>query len=667
MKVFAFPLSKITLAFVAGLILSLYFPLALNYALTLTVTSFAIALVLNRWTKTSFGQIAFSIAVLLTTISTAFAVRSLNDDRHHSEHYIHLSHDNDSGIIFNLREKLRTTKSGQRYIVNIESINRQNATGKITVTIRNADSLPLKIGDRLIAYTKIITNRPPLNPGQFDYGKYLANKGIYGQIFIDPKTSKKIGTVDNMWSWADRYRTKVVQKLADEGFNEAELHVVAALILGQQQEISPEIIKNYQFAGAVHILSVSGLHIGMIALMLGFLLNQLPNTPGSRLIKAITIIAVLWIFGLIAGFSPSVVRSVTMFSFLTVGNYLRRSTNIYHTLLVSALVILFVEPSFLVDVGFQLSYAALFFILWMQPMFDSMWSPQNRLVKYFWDILTVSFAAQIGTLPLSIFYFHQFPGLFFITNLLIIPWLSIIMSIGVAVIILAAFGTAIPFLLWLLEWSIWLLNQIIAWIASFESFIFQDIPLEIGSMLLLYTLIVSLALFCTEKKCYNLAISLVVIATLQLTNIFKTQSTRNTDESLIMYSPRSSLILDRRGNNLTVFSRDSVNLDQLSSYTLSSHLTSIKEKKLSNLIYVRKKILIIDSASVILPSMKPDVVLLTQSSRVNLERLIDDLKPAEIVADASNYRSSISRWEETCRKKKIPFHSISEKGFYKIK
>src|SRR5690606_13156945 len=131
-----------------------------------------------------------------------------------------------------------------------------------------------------------------------------ANKGIYGQIFIDPKTSKKIGTVDNMWSWADRYRTKVVQKLADEGFNEAELHVVAALILGQQQEISPEIIKNYQFAGAVHILSVSGLHIGMIALMLGFLLNQLPNTPGSRLIKAITIIAVLWIFGLIAGFSP---------------------------------------------------------------------------------------------------------------------------------------------------------------------------------------------------------------------------------------------------------------------------------------------------------------------------------------------------------------------------
>ena len=181
-------------------------------------------------------------------------------------------------------------------------------------------------------------------------------------------------------------------------------------------------------------------------LFVTFILKPLPNTKRGSFIKLLIILASLSIFGIIAGLAPSVVRSVTMFSFVAIGNHLRRSVNIYHTLLVSILIILLFEPSFLFDVGFQLSYIALFFIIWLQPLLASIWLPKNKITKYIWDILTVSFAAQIGTLPLSIYYFHQFPGLFFVTNLVIIPLLSIIMVLGVLVMVLAAFGY-VPFFL----------------------------------------------------------------------------------------------------------------------------------------------------------------------------------------------------------------------------
>jgi competence protein ComEC len=143
------------------------------------------------------------------------------------------------------------------------------------------------------------------------------------------------------------------------------------------------------------------------------------------------------LFGIVAGLAPSVVRSVTMFSFVAIGQHLRRSVNIYHTLLGSILLILLVQPKFLFDVGFQLSYLALFFILWLHPLLSRLLEPKNKILKYIWEILSVSFAAQIGTLPLSLYYFHQFPGLFFITNLVIIPLTGFIMGLGVVVMVLA--------------------------------------------------------------------------------------------------------------------------------------------------------------------------------------------------------------------------------------
>ena len=445
-----------------------------------------------------------------------------------------------------------------------------------------------------------------------------------------------------------------------------------ALILGQQQEIAPEILKDYQYAGAVHILSVSGLHVGFILLFLTFLLKPIGNTKtGSVLKLGITLLS-LWSFALLTGLSPSIIRSATMFSFIGIGIHLKRTVNIYHNLIVSMLLILLFKPSFLFDVGFQLSYLALFFIFWLQPILARIWLPKNRIVKYFWDIITVSFAAQIGTMPLSIYYFHQFPGLFFVTNLLILPLLGIIMAIGVVAIIIAAFNT-VPFIIAKsIELLISLLNSIIHWVSSIDTFVIKNISFSKEMLLSSYIVIILIILWIKKPIFKRLTVTFLSIVLLQIVFIFQKKDTQNKTEFIVFNSKKNTLITERIGDLVTVYSNDSILASVNDNLLIQSYLVGnscqIKNKKgVPNLLYFNShKIMIVDSSGIYSSEIKPDILILIQSPKINLHRLLTIYKPKVVVADGSNYKSYVKFWEATCRKEKIPFHNSNEKGFYKI-
>ena len=573
-----------------------------------------------------------------------------------------------------IREKLRSSSFSDRYIVLINSIDSENCSGKVLLNIRKDSLNPiLAIGSHVQFYGDFVKNTPAKNPNQFDYSKYLESKQIYAQLYADASELKTGSVIEkNVWYYTSRLRTKIIQNLEKNNFNKAELNVAIALILGQQQEISPDIIKDYQYAGAVHILSVSGLHIGFILLFVTFLLKPFPNTKRGSFIKLLIILLSLASFGLIAGLAPSVLRSVTMFSFVAIGMYLRRSTNIYHTLLVSMLLILLFEPSFLFDVGFQLSYVALFFILWLQPLLAQLWKPKNKIAIYFWDILTVSFAAQMGAFPLSIYYFHQFPGLFFVTNLVIIPFLSLIMALGVLVMVLAAFDCVPMFLSKSLEWSIFILNKIINSIASLEQFIIRDIPFNWQLLLSVNLVIIALILWFKKPSFNRLVFALVAVIIFQI-SYFETHLTiQNQRELVVFNSKKNTLITERNGENVILYANDSLMKIGLKNQALSNYLMGnfsrlTHKKRLGNLVYFNgNKILIVDSLGVYLNDIRPDIVVLTQSPKINLDRFLQTTKPKMIVADASNYKTIQKHWKVTCEKQKIPFHATSEKGFYKL-
>jgi competence protein ComEC len=362
-----------------------------------------------------------------------------------------------------------------------------------------------------------------------------------------------------------------------------------------------------------------------------------------------------------------------MFSFVAVGHYWRRSTNIYHTLVVSIFLILLFQPYFLFDVGFQLSYAALFFIVWLQPVLSNYWTPKNRILQFFWDIITVSFAAQIGTLPMSLYYFHQFPGLFFVTNLLILPLVSVIMLLGVMVMTIATF-TSLP--IWCikpLEWGISLMNSIIHWVASFESFIFTNIPSTFYLIIASYFFLIALVLWWKKNSFTRITFFFSSIIIFQLVLIKNKLDYGSSKEWVVLNASRKTIICQRIGNEIEVISNAIPNSEIVKNTVLQNYATGTfsaitKKSPLKNVAYFNgNRILILDSSSVYFPNKATDVLLLTASPKVNLERIIKNNRPKMVVADASNYKSLVTLWERTCNQQKIPFHSTREKGYFYIK
>jgi competence protein ComEC len=677
MKVLQFPLARITFAFVAGIIFAYFLkpiPSIVFVFLSITVLTF-IGTYFSNKRKTKF-QFHFGIATYLLAFSIGNLTQTVHTDSNQQNNYTHYKNIFDKKQTFNLtlREKLKNTAFNERYIAIINSIDQENSSGRMLLNIRK-DSLrhSFVIGNQLKINATLYKTTAQKNPNQFDYQQYLENKQIYAQLYAEPNEIQLSSEIKkDIWYYTAQLRTRIIQNLEKSKFNKKELNVAVALIMGQQQDIDPDIIQDYQYAGAVHILSVSGLHIGFILLFVTLLLKPFPNTKKSSFIKLLITLASLSLFGIIAGLAPSVVRSVTMFSFVAVGQYLRRSVNIYHTLLVSILLILLFQPSFLFDVGFQLSYTALFFIVWLQPLMAKLWKPKNKIQNYFWDILTVSFAAQIGTLPLSIYYFHQFPGLFFATNLIVIPLLGFIMSLGVLVMALATFNWTPFYPAKILEISILYLDKIIESIASFEQFIIKDIPLNVSLLIGSYLVIITTIITFEQKRFKNLVWAMLAIITLQLSAIATKWNVQNQGEFVVLNTPKNTQLIERNGAAVTLYANDSLlknikNNSLLSSY-LTANFSSLNHKqKLKNLIYFKgNKILLIDSTKICPKNIQPDVLILTQSPKINFDRLLRTLKPKIVVADASNYKLVQTKWKASCSQQKIPFHATSEKGFYKI-
>jgi len=676
MKILQFPLAKISLAFILGIVSFQYYrpsPIWAFGSILICLLLLIIFHFINK-TKNNF-KITFGVLTIITSFLLGITTSIIHNQTYNSYHYVNQIKEYEEQHLIQLviNEKLKNTLKNTRFISTLKSIDNKKTTGKVILNIRKPNLIDsLRIGSELKVVGILYKNRGSFNPNQFDYGKYLVNQEIYAQIYADITQIKIIGTQETIWSQFSNFRTKIIYNLELSNFNKAELNVLIALLLGQQQDISPEILKDYQYAGAVHILSVSGLHVGFILMFVTFLLKPLSNSRRNSFLKLAIIIISLWTFGILAGLSPSVVRSVTMFSFIAIGIHLRRSVNIFHTLLVSMLLILLWKPSFVFDIGFQLSYLALFFILWLQPMLSKIWQPKNRILTYIWDIVTVSTAAQIGAMPLSIYYFHQFPGLFFVTNIIVLPLLGIIMVVGLIGIILASFGS-VPFVVVQpLEYLIKLMNFIIHWVATFEDFIIKNISYNKEMLFASYFMIIFSILWFKRYDFQRLLLTLISIFSLQSIFIYNKFKVENTNELIVFNTKKNSIITERKKDLVTVYSNDSIleNIDNnlsVQSY-LVGNFSKIKEKKnIENLLFYKgKKILIIDSSTVYLENIKPDILIITNSPKLNIKRLFMKWKPQQVVVDGSNYKSYVRLWEATCKKEKIPFYNTNEKGFFRI-
>lgn len=677
MKTLNFIIIKLTFCLIAGILCAHYLKLSLLQTIYLS-TGLLIVLwianhLANRKLKKTiwFGLIAF-ISMFALGILTYSSHNQKNFPQHYSnnEHVIKAS---SNVITFIVKERLKPTKYHHKYIVEIASINEQSFRGKVLLNIHKTDSSTLlKADDVLLVYSDFQDIKNPLNPNQFNYKAYLEKQYIYHQLFTEQHLIFKINTKKkSIYGYADALRQTINERLNEYNFKPEELAIINALILGQRQDMDRDMYTEYANAGAIHILAVSGLHVGIILMMLNFVLKPLEKLKRGNLIKILCILILLWSFAVIAGLSASVTRAVTMFSIVAIAMHLKRPTNIYNTLSISIFILLLVKPMFLFDVGFQMSYLAVFAIVSIQPLLYKLWSPKWKVVDYFWQIFTVTMAAQIGVVPISLFYFHQFPGLFFISNLAIIPFLGLILGLGILVIILSLLNSLPDALANIYGMLINSMNQIVSWVSKQEAFLIKDISFDLMHVLVTYLLI--LALFFILRKLNYQRIILLMFSILILQSVMiYTKKKNNTEAFIIFHKSRYSILGKKNSNHLTLWHNlDSSTVKKekmLRDYNVGNFITSVRYDSLDNVYKTHHKtLLIIDSLGVYNVSFKPDYILLRHSPRINLKRIIDSIQPKLIIADGSNYKSYIQRWKATCLKEKLPFHQTSEKGAFIIK
>lgn len=638
-----------------------------------------------RARKLLFQDRIFGISSYLLIFITAVLVASTHMPENQASHYIHLSKteansDNLELMKVKVMEQLKPDLYNRKYVVKAESIFRLDNSkekliatktqGKLLLNIKN-DSLAkvLMPGTKIIIPFTPSPIKAPLNPFQFNYKDYLAHQKIASQIFLEYDrvlvlADKSFGIL----KIAGKLRTNILQKLKGYSFKPEEMAIIQALLLGQRQDISKETNQNYASSGAMHILALSGLHIGIILIILNWLLKPIGRFPKGKILKTLILLIILWSFALVSGFSPSVVRAVTMFSFLAIGLQLNRRTSAINSVFASLLILLILNPHYIFQVGFQLSYLAVLAIILLYPRINAWYVPRFKLDKILWNIISVSCAAQIGVLPISIYYFHQFPGLFIFSNLVILPFLGVLLGLGFLVIGLAMINALPEFLVAFYAKLIATLNAFVKFIAGQEAFIIDNIHLNSLSALSLYFVIGCGIYFMYTKNYRSIILTLLAISTFQISLLYA-NSRIPASELIVFHKNRESIIAVKEGEKFNIVGEH--DQEVASNYLIKDYQRNrlLEKLEFSNprniIVTPSKNLLIIDSSGVFdIPEYQSDFVLLQYAPKINLERLIHIKKPEIIIADGSNYPSYIQRWEATCIKQKIPFHFTGKKGAF---
>ena len=377
------------------------------------------------------------------------------------------------------------------------------------------DSLAILLGqgDRLVLAGSPSLIKAPMNPGAFDYRKWMASKGVHHSLYVTRDKWQLLNTPHgkSIRNFFEDVREKLRTTLLTFDIRDSEYAVISALVLGQRDDLDPELKNAFATAGAMHVLAVSGLHVGLIYLVAIRLLKLLFRKRRNNWIQLFIVVLLLWFYAALTGLSPSVLRAATMFTCIAVGETISRNSNTYNTLAASAFILLAIDPPILFQVGFQLSYIAVLGIVFLQPKLYALLPTQPWLLDKIWQLTTVSLAAQLATFPLGLYYFEQFPTYFLLSNFVAIPLATLILY-SCLVFFVASF---IPLIgepvAWLLKSETWLLNKSILAIESLPSSKATCEGISLLDTVGLYVVMLMVILFFLSKRFYHLLIALVAV------------------------------------------------------------------------------------------------------------------------------------------------------------
>jgi competence protein ComEC len=632
------PIALIGSAFGLGILLQEYFKLDLDY---LYLIGFGVTLIichLKRWYFPFSISVFFCFLVLGSMRLNPVLPKPITSETVHE---------------LVVTKAANTNTFGRQYIA--------LTSNKERILLQTNLAQPLIVGDRLLARAKLMPIQAPKNPMDFDFKTYMLRKGVRMKVNLDKTPYVALSPKESLGRWAYKLQQKLISQLKQTPLKQNNMALVMALVLGHKAELSEERIAQYQRAGAMHLLAISGLHIGIVLMLLRVLVRPLKSLKYGKALTTLIPVLLLWCFVLITGGSASVTRAVTMFTFLQLGLALARKNTGLQGVWVSFIILLFVNPRFIFDVGFQLSYAAVYGIVWMMPHWQRLFIKQHRAIRYLGDLFGVGIIAQVSILPISLYYFNQFPLLFWVSNLVLVPLLGFIITMAIAAVIMSFFPTFYP--------VYGFANRIfdsyqntVAWIAQWERFFIESIPFRSLDAALLGMTVVCLFVLLsrpTHKKMLLLGV-LSILFHLNLLVQWKPPL-----KGLIGHAYKNSLVLTvEKQIGIVHYAKKTKKIMQLATqFQLDNRLDSIRYQQLHN---SYDDLLVIDSLGIYTGVRAHNKVLLRQNPKIHLGDMIESIRPVIVIADGSNYPSFVKSWKATCEAKNTAFHSTATEGSYPL-
>ena len=680
------PFLRLLLPFIAGIVLQWHLQTDIKILWAILVISLLVVLgffLIPFFEKYKLSAIS-GLAIIALFISVggllAWYKNITNDESWFGKNYTA----DDALILTLLENPVEKTKSYKAnasvdYLVSKDSAIKTRGT--IIVYFKKDSSVSkLEYGSQVIISKSLQEIKNSGNPGGFDYKRYSLFQGITHQVYLKenefdilPEENK---TRFNEFIFDSR--KKVLNILRKNIKGEKELGLAEALLIGYKDDLDKTLVQSYSNTGVVHVIAISGLHLGLIYWLLlqaTFLLNKRKNI---KWLRPVLIIAGLWLFSFLAGAQPSIVRSAVMFTCIVGAEWISRKSSIYNTLAFSAFLLLCYNPYWLWDVGFQLSYTAvLSIVIFMQPIYNWFYV-KNKALDFLWKLNAVTLAAQILTLPVSIYHFHQFPNYFLFTNFVAVPLSSVILIGEIFLCAISFIPQVAAFTGKILSWLIWLMNTYVERIEMLPFALLDGLQISIVQAIFLLAAIAGLGYWLLEKTKialrYGLAAMLIFFGIRSVSFI-----KANNQQKLIVYNVPQKQAIDIIDGRKYFFVGDTDLLadDFVRNFHIKPArvLNRIEEGQAlknyfqsGNMIqYNHKKILLIDDNSTFMASpdkIPVDLLVVSKNPKLYFKKLAETFSIKQVVFDGSIPSWKMAYWKNDCDSLRIPYYDVSEKGAF---
>lgn len=681
-KLLQMPLIKTVLPLIAGIFIFGLLNVSVLVVASISLLLFIIVLLLHRDVKNPGQKNRISILVYILLFFVGGAMISA---KHLSQQKTHFSVYTSGTATAYITQPIKETEKSYKTVLAISELvdsqfNLHPVHGKLLVYFaKDSSLLHLSIGDKLIFPLKYQPIQEPKNPYQFDYKNYLAHKTIFQQQYLQAAQLKVTGkkmryTIRRYAYQLSLYAQKILTKYIPE---KSHLAFAKGILLGISDDIDDELYNEFAYTGILHILSVSGLHVGIIYGILMFFLSLIKDkSKKTRITKAIFVITFIWTFAFVTGLSSACVRAAILFTLLTFGTENKIYFNNLNLLAGSALIQLLLDANLLFDVGFQLSYLAMLGLFIFYKPFYSLWYVRHNLLDKIWKLWAASLAAQVFTIPLSIYYFGNFPVYFLIANIFAIPLSAVILWLCIGLV----FFSWIPFVGYVLglflSTIMYIFIALTAYVAHLPFGKLNTLHLLPLQLVILFVAVILFTFFIEWKKpkylMACLSLCLITLAFSYFENIKQLQQ-----NELIFYSiPKKDCIAFNEHSTSTIFVSDSLSTKDYTFNLLNAQryydIQQTKQELLDSiqdysylLFFKGKTIYLLNKKNQYKDFSSPlkiDYLYLSDNIYLDIGQVLKNYQFKSILIGTSNDYRHQHIFEKILKENKLNYYNLSEKA-----